>query len=88
MFIIGIGILTLPLLKYAYNSLFSTIALALKHASDTAKHALAPKLLLFSVPSKSNNILSIVTCSNSLFTKLSLMIVLILLTAFNTPFPK
>ena len=65
----------------------SNLADALILAKDTARVAFAPNLLLFSVPSRLINSLSIITCSKSLPTKLSLIIVLMLLTAFNTPLP-
>ena len=87
-FIKGIGILTLPLLRYVYNSLFSNLAAAFIEARETANIALAPNLLLLLVPSSPISNLSIATCSNSIPTKLFLIIVFTLLTAFKTPNPK
>ena len=62
---------------------------ALQAAIDTPKIAFAPSLDLFSVPSSSINILSIVFCSlTSIPLIVSLISVFIKLTDLRTPFEK
>ena len=59
-FIIGTGMTNSALSdKYSYSGTFSDLAAALQTAIDTPKMALAPSLLLFSVPSSSIILLSI-----------------------------
>ena len=58
-FIIGIGKPTFPLETNSNNSLLAALAAAFKQASETAKVALAPKLVLNSVPSNFNKVASI-----------------------------
>ena len=54
---------------------------------DTANVAFAPRLLLFSVPSKEISKLSTNNWSHFLPIKAGLIMLLTLLTAFKTPFP-
>ena len=85
--IIGIGIDTLLFDTYSYSSLLFDLAKHFKQASDTPKMALAPSLLLFSVPSNSIKKLSTLSWSAFLPNNAGLIILFTLSTAFKTPFP-
>ena len=75
--------------KYRYRGSPSASAAALATAMDTASMALAPKLLLLSVPSVSRRILSIRICSRAFSPSKTLAIFSsIFFTACCTPRPK
>ena len=75
--------------KYRYRGSPSACAAALATAMDTASMALAPKLLLLSVPSVSRRILSIRICSRAFSPSKTLAIFSsIFFTACCTPRPK
>ena len=73
---------------YLYKGLLYVIAAAWAQAKETAKIALAPNLVLDSVPSNLIIISSNLVCSSTFWPiNAGAIIVLTLLTAFNTPLP-